>query len=284
MYDYLRLMRPWQWYKNLLVFAPILFSGAFLDIYAIQMGFIAFMVLSLMSSSAYVINDMVDRDKDKKHPKKRLRSIAAGKVGMFGAGMLAFILFAVSSFWAYSISEHFLILVLALFISSFMYSVKFKDVAFLDVQFIAFNFVVRAVSGVVILDLEWSQWLLTVVYLLALFWALGKRHSEIIRLGDDSRKHRKVNAVYSGELLRAMSNIVCAMLLLSYVMYAFSSGRMSIIFTVPISISMVFRYLYFIHSGSEIAEKSERVFMDRKMVAGLVLWIAIIVLGVTLNV
>lgn len=279
MLDYIRLMRPWQWYKNLLVFAPILFSGAFMDLYSMQTGLLAFFILSLTSSSTYIINDIIDRDADKRHPRKRKRPIASGKVGILPAAMLAAALFIISSLWAYSVSPIFLILVAALFLSSLLYSAKFKDIAFLDVQFIAFNFVVRAYSGVAILGLGGSRWLLMVVYLLALFWALGKRYAEIKRMGEESRKHRKANSMYSLELLKTITNIVCSMLLLSYVMYAFSSGLLSIMLTVPISIFMVFRYLYFVHSGSEMAERSEKVFSDRQMIASLILWIFIIMMS-----
>lgn len=283
MNPYVELMRPWQWYKNLLIFMPMLFSGAIFNAAAMAAVVAGFAALCVMSSSTYVINDLMDVKADKIHPKKRKRPLPSGRARAATASIFAVVLYGVASAASLALSWMFFAMAQLLFFLTLAYSLHFKHVAFVDVQFISVNFVIRAISGVFILHLPWSMWLFIVVYLLALFWALGKRYSEVTTLAD-SGAHRKANALYSRDLLKSMSNIVCAMLLISYLMYILSTGRMLMLATAPISVFAVFRYLYLVYAGSDVAQNSEKVFLDGQMLAAMLLWVMIILASVILTV
>jgi len=157
--QYLKLARIPQWYKNLVIFLPIFFTGNMFNMAIIEMTLLGFLSLSFISSANYIINDIVDIKKDKVHPEKSKRPLAAGKVRIFEAIILALIFIAASVFIGISLGIYFLIFIIALFLLTFAYSLFLKNEPIIDILVISINFVLRAISGVFIIKVFISPWL-----------------------------------------------------------------------------------------------------------------------------
>jgi 4-hydroxybenzoate polyprenyltransferase len=161
----------------------------------------------------------------------------------------------------------------ALFLSNLLYNAILKNVPLVDIHVIAINFVIRVVSGAFIINLSISPWLIVVVFLLAIFLAVGKRKVEFEKFGQGRLK--PVFRFYSSDLLNRLTDISAAMLLISYILFTAFTHESRLMLTIPLATFLVFRYLYFIHFKSEIAAKSERVFLDKQMLIGIVVWIVL---------
>lgn len=276
--QYIRLLRMHQWYKNLIIFTALFFTGNLLNLSLLLKTILGAVSLCLVSSSYYIINDVRDADEDRNHPEKKNRPIASGEVKVKNALALSTLLFVVSACLAYSLSKPFAVFMLALFLLNVAYTLRFRDVPFVDLHFIAFGFLLRAVSGAVLINVPASPWLIMTVFFLALFLAIGKRRADLSLLGGEENavKYRGVYRVYSLRLLDMMLVLVSSVLLFSYSLYSFmvhSKGYMML--TIPFASFMVFRYIYFALSSNEIARKTQYVFRDFQMVAALTLWVVL---------
>jgi 4-hydroxybenzoate polyprenyltransferase len=248
--DYIRLLRPRQWLKNVFVFAGLIFSRQFFDLYSIEKSIFAFIVFSILSSSGYIINDVLDYKEDQAHPVKSKRPIAAGKVGKGQAAVIAFFLLLLSFIGAYMLGCKFLYICLVYSILMVTYSIGIKNIVILDVLFVAIGYVLRAIAGAVVIAVEISSWLLLCTLLIALFLAISKRRTEIVLLGDGAARHRKILSQYSLGLLNQMMAIVTAACIVAYCLYTLAPetvnkfGTRSLIYTIPFVIYGIFRYLY----------------------------------------
>jgi 4-hydroxybenzoate polyprenyltransferase len=248
--DYIRLLRPRQWLKNVFVFAGLIFSRQFFDLYSIEKSIFAFIVFSILSSSGYIINDILDYKEDQAHPVKSKRPIAAGKVGKGQAAVIAFFLLLLSFIGAYMLGCKFLYICLVYSILMVTYSIGIKNIVILDVLFVAIGYVLRAIAGAVVIAVEISSWLLLCTLLIALFLAISKRRTEIVLLGDGAARHRKILSQYSLGLLNQMMAIVTAACIVAYCLYTLAPetvnkfGTRSLIYTIPFVIYGIFRYLY----------------------------------------
>lgn len=157
--DYVKLLRPQQWYKNLLVFLPVIFVGKALEMPLLWVSFLAFVSLCLCSSFNYIVNDIVDRKKDRAHPEKRTRPIAAGKVPIWTAVIIALVLLALGLRLAYVLDVWFFYAAVTLVVLTQIYSFYLKHIAFADILTVAFNFVLRAGAGALVLKAAISPWL-----------------------------------------------------------------------------------------------------------------------------
>lgn len=272
----LKLLRPAQWYKNLLVFVPIIFSGNLLHANMLLLTFVGFMSLCAVSSANYVINDIIDKKRDKKHPEKRKRPIAAGKIKLWQAIVLTIILLVVSVGLAAPLNINFFYAVAVIFGISLIYSLLLKKEPFVDIILIGILFVVRAVSGALIIDVAVSPWLIACVFFLAIFLITGKRHADLHLLGKSAKKHRANLEMYTPEITNALMIIATVLLTASYSLYSFLSDNTSyLIFTLPFALYLIFRYFFLVYSGSKIARHPERVFLDIRMDIGMLLWAAV---------
>lgn len=272
MKELIRLLRPQQWYKNLVIFLPIIFALQFSNTLALGKTALGFISLCLISSVTYIINDVADIEKDRHHPEKKNRPLASGKVGILTALMLSIFLLVGSVALAFWISVYFSYFVLLLFIASQLYTFVWKKQAFADVIAIAINFVIRAVSGTVVIVvnngpwLKVSPWLILCPFFLSLFLSLAKRKADIITLGKNAAKHKEVLPFYTPQVTDALLIISTCLLLISYSLFSFLSSHPFLLLTLPPMLYFVFRYLYLIESGSIIARHPEIMYRDRGLV------------------
>jgi 4-hydroxybenzoate polyprenyltransferase len=268
-------MRPKQWYKNLVLFAGIIFSINLFNINMWITVLFSFIIFCLLSGSEYIINDIMDKERDKVHPRKCSRPIASGRLSISYA--LIFVIFMLSAalVGAYLINIKFLEISLAYFFLIIFYSLFLKHIAIIDVITISLGFVLRAIAGCLAIKVSVSPWLIICAFLIALFLALGKRRHELILLENSAGNHRKVLDNFSSEMLEKMMTIVTSALIMSYSLYTFLTNNIWMMVTIPIIIYGIFRYTFLIHSKG-IGGEPEMLFKDKGMLAFMVLWVAAI--------
>ncbi|MDF2502525.1 MULTISPECIES: decaprenyl-phosphate phosphoribosyltransferase [Clostridium] len=273
-----KLMRPKQWIKNFFVFAAMIFSGKFTSTYILIMNIFVFIMFCLISSSVYVLNDLVDVSKDRQHPQKKNRPIASGKVTKFQAILVEIILLAVVFIISYNINLRLLAVFLIYFIMNVLYSFKLKNIIIVDVMIITFGFVLRVESGSILTNVQLSPWMILCTILISLFMALNKRKSEIITLKDKSGAHRKILDEYSVELIDNMLTIVTPSILIAYCLYTFSSIQSrTMMITIPFVLYGIFRYQYLMMKNN-IGGKPEDVFQkDIPFLINIILWAVVVI-------
>jgi len=268
-----QLFRVYQWYKNLLVFLPLIFAGLLFDGRSIFLTIGGFLALCFMSSTNYLLNDIIDKDKDITHPEKQHRPIVSGSVSPLVAAVLAFFFAAVSLGIGIFLSSKFFIVLLLFFFLTQAYSLYFKTELFADLIFISINFVLRAMSGAFILDVRLSPWLIVCPFFLSLFIVVGKRKAELIFLGKGAKKHNEILEQYTLQITNTLMILATAALLLSYSLYSFLSVYPFLIYSLPFSLYVILRYFFLGEKNSPIARKPEFFYTDKKLVLGVLLWV-----------
>ncbi|MBI5829203.1 MAG: UbiA family prenyltransferase, partial [Chloroflexi bacterium] len=205
----LKTMRPQQWTKNAVVFAALVFDVKLTQPYYLGRTMTAFVLLCLLSSAVYIINDLVDIEKDRQHPTKRSRPLAAGTLSKGAAIAAAIALVAAALGGAFILDKQFAALVLLYFAFNVLYSFWLKNVVIVDVLVVAAGFVLRVSAGVALVDVvRFSPWLYVCMTLLALFMVLGKRRREITLLEAQANEHRAVLANYNLEFIDQLISAV----------------------------------------------------------------------------
>jgi 4-hydroxybenzoate polyprenyltransferase len=276
-------LRPHQWTKNLVVLAALAFSKHLFDPDAAALAALAFAVFCALSGGVYLVNDLVDVEKDRVHPLKRARPIASGALGVPAARIAALSLLALGLLAASASGRGFFLCALGYLALNLAYSFGLKDVVILDVLAIAVGFVLRAVAGAVAIRVVFSEWLIVCTLLLALFLALAKRRHELVTL-EDAAGHRRALAEYSPYLLDQMIAVVTASCLTAYAFYTlapetvekYRTDRLAL--TIPFVIYGIFRYLYLVHRREQGGSPSEVLLTDRPLLAATVLWGLVVVL------
>ncbi|MBT3814181.1 decaprenyl-phosphate phosphoribosyltransferase [Candidatus Woesearchaeota archaeon] len=274
--DFLALIRVHQWYKNLVVFLAIFFSGNFFDTNLIYLTIVAFFSLSFVSSAGYIINDLVDLKKDLLNPEKRTRPLASGKVKKPTAIFISLLLLAVSIYMAHTISIAVTYFIILLFISHQIYTFFLKNIIFADILSIATFFVIRAITGAFAIEVKVSPWLILCPFFLSLFLSIGKRQSELHLLKEKSAQARKVLKEYNKELTNSLMIISTTLLIISYALYSFLSEHANLLYTLPFALFVIFRFYYLIDKGSEIARHPERIVKDKAIIVGMILWAIVV--------
>ncbi len=272
--EYLKLLRPEQYYKNLVVFLALYFSGNLLDPRLLGLASGGFILLCLLSSANYIINDVIDRERDRHNKEKADRPLASGKISVPSAIALAVILTIASLGSAYLIDKRFFLTAAAMFAVSSLYSLLLKRELFLDVISLAFNYVLRAVAGAELIKVWVSPWLVVGAFFLALFLAAGKRKSEKIQMESNAKKHRQLLGEYSEGTLNFMLQMSATVLLVSYALYTFLGNKPQLVFTLPIALYLVLRYMHLLETGDPAARTFNKVFQDRKMICAAALYLA----------
>lgn len=273
----LKTMRPRQWAKNVFVLAALVFDlKLFNPLYLTRTG-IAFSLLCLIASAVYIINDLADIEKDRLHPKKRYRPLAAGQLskGVAAAAGVAFIGIALGGGFALNLT--FGLLITAYLLLNILYSLRLKHIVILDVLLVAAGFVIRVASGVALVNVErFSPWLYICMTLLALFLVLGKRRREITLLSTQANEHRAVLANYNLEFVDQLIGIVSTSAIVAYSFYTFSAENLpknhTMMLTIPFVLYGIFRYLYLIHVQHEGGAPDELFFKDRPLMITFILW------------
>jgi len=277
--DILKLLRPESWTKNFLVFAGLFFGHKLLDQASIILTIKAFFSFCFVSSSIYVINDMADSKADALHPEKCKRPIASGRISPGSAAITSMVMLTLSLLIALPLGTPFTMVVISYFILVMLYTFILKHKAILDVLAIAIGFVLRAVSGAVVIGVQISPWLLSCTLLLALFLGLAKRRGELSLLTDDPSSHRASLGQYTPEYLNLLLAIVTCAVIMCYVLYTFSErtvaqmGSDSLKYTVPIVIYGIFRYLLLVVVRGQGGRPERLLFQDRGMLATIVCWV-----------
>ncbi len=281
MRDIVKLIRPHQWIKNVFVFAGLIFSRNFLFPPSIVKSVIAFVLFCLLSSGVYILNDIFDYEEDRVHPSKKKRPIAAGTVAKRTGMIIASLIIAAALAGAYFTAVPFFYTCAIYTLLMILYSAIVKKVIILDVLFVATGYVLRAIAGAVVINVEISPWLLLCTLLLALFLAISKRRSEIIRLGEQAVQHRKTLSSYSVNLLNQMIGIVTSACIVSYCLYTLAPettakfGGGSLIYTIPFVLYGIFRYLYLTFRSTDAEAPEKIITRDIPLQICLVLWAAV---------
>ena len=278
--EIVKICRPGQWYKNLMIFLPIIFVKELFNYPLLLTTFAGFISLSLMSSVNYIINDIADIKKDRIHPEKRNRPLASGKIKISTAIITAIILFVTSFAIAFKLSTVFHYFVLILFILGQLYSFWLKHEAFADVIVIGVDFVIRAMSGAYLINIKVSPWLILCPFFLALFLATGKRYADLSLLKEDAKTHKKTLTFYFEKMSDSLMNISTTLLIMCYALFSFLSEYPSLIYSLPIAIYIIFRYSYLIKSGSIIARKTHHFIFDIRLVITTIVWLALVMLAI----
>lgn len=267
-----------QWTKNLLLFAGLLFT---LDqrhsARQFQHAALSFLLFSLLSSVVYLVNDLADRESDRRHPKKCRRPIASGELSPALALAAAAVLAVVGLAGSFALGVRFGSIALLYFCLTFAYSFRLKHVVLLDVLVLAAGFVFRAVAGAVVIGVSISSWLILCTLMLALFLGLSKRRAELLSVQQSGTKGtRRILEEYSPAMLDQMIVIVTSACLMSYALYTVTSPAAQshhyLMATIPFVIYGIFRYLYLMHRHS-LGESPDAVLLeDRPMLVNLLLW------------
>jgi 4-hydroxybenzoate polyprenyltransferase len=273
----LKTMRPRQWAKNAVVFAALVFDVKLFDFLYLSRTLIAFGLLCLIASAVYIINDLADIEKDRLHPRKKHRPLAAGTLSKRTAVIAATLFLAFALGGAFGLNLKFGGLVLLYFVLNILYTFRLKNVVILDVLLVAAGFVIRVGAGVVLVDVErFSPWLYICMTLLALFLVLGKRRREITLLEAQANDHRAVLANYNLEFIDQLIGAVSTSAIIAYSFYTFSAENLpqnhAMMLTIPFVLYGIFRYLYLIHVRHEGGAPDELVFKDRPLMLTFVLW------------
>ncbi len=277
--DYVQLVRPAQWSKNLLLFAALLFSGRLFDGGDFLTVAAAFVCFSLGASGAYVMNDLRDCDRDMQHPEKCRRPLPAGRVSRGAAMALAVALMAAAVAGAFTLAAPFGVLTFCYLLLQVAYTFSLKEIVIVDVMSIATGFVLRAVGGGVVIGVPISPWLIICTFLLALFLGFSKRRHEIVLLDDGATEHRTSLREYSTYFLDQMISVVTASTVIAYASYTASPevhtklGTDKLYLTLPFVLFGIFRYLYLIHQKEEGGNPTQLLLNDRPLQLGVCLWV-----------
>lgn len=278
---YLRLLRSKQWIKNLLVFAPLVFSLNLSQSELTLKAVLAFVTYSLLASAVYIVNDLIDMEKDRLHPKKKKRPLAAGLIGVPVAISIAILCFGISIglALAYLPMQYTLALVMYVGLNT-AYSIALKHISIIDCFCIALGFILRIFAGCWAIGVEASDFILTVTFFLALFLGFIKRKSELSILNTTAGQHRKSLEGYSGALLDRFIFICATITLIGYLFYTIDKNTIAIFGNHYLKYSLLF-VVYGLFRFIQLSEGKEHegegdptalIYADRPLQWTILLW------------
>lgn len=285
--DLVRALRPKQWTKNLLVYFALVFS---LNLWwrpadpnelitKLAGATVAFLVFCVLSSAQYLVNDILDVEKDRQHPRKKNRPIAAGKVSIPQAVVLTVVLLLGGLAGAVAVNPLLALIGAFYFLLMLGYSYSLKHLVIVDVFVIAAGFVLRAAAGAVAIDVPISPWFYTCTVLGALFLGFSKRRHELVLLEAGAVSHRRILEEYSPHLLDQMIGVVTTSTVVAYALYTFTEPSLpsnhAMMLTIPFVLYGIFRYLYLIHQKNEGGSPEEILLRDRPLIIDILLWLGV---------
>jgi len=281
--EFLRILRPVHWIKNIFVFAALVFSRQLgeptneaLGAFAHAVG--AFLCFCLASSAVYIFNDIMDRKTDSIHPERLDRPIASGRVGVSAAGGVAVACLVPALVGSVLLSRALAVVLLGYVVLMVLYSVVLKHVMILDCAIIAVGFCLRAVAGAVVIDVFISPWLVVCTFALTLFLAFSKRRGEIAQLQANSDAFRKTLGEYTPELLAHMLDVSSVLAVVCFLMYAMDSGTIErfgtnrLVYTSPVVLYCIFRFSALTQKGL-YSDPVKLILRDRPFQIGLLAWV-----------
>ena len=280
MKHYLKLIRPEQYIKNVFVFAPLFFGGAFWNFDLLLNVFLAIVSFSIAASSIYIVNDIFDIEADKAHPSKSKRPLASGKIKIKNALVLQVILMITALLLAWNINFNLFLIISSYIALNFLYSKWLKHIAIVDLNIIAIGFVLRILAGAAVSVIEPSVWILLITYLLALFLGIAKRRTDVI-LSQNGQEVRKSIEGYSLSFIDTALGILASVLIVCYIFYCIAPENLqhyhskwlylSIIFVV----NGIFRYLKLAIVDQSTHSPTEIVLNDKFIQITIVFWVAL---------
>jgi 4-hydroxybenzoate polyprenyltransferase len=281
--DFARLARPTQWTKNLFVLAPLLFSRNLFHADAVARSFAAFAVFCFLSSGLYAVNDALDAERDREHPVKRWRPVAAGRISKTQACLFGLLLAACAGLLAtMTVGPHYLTWLAAYLINGLAYNFKIKNHVIADVICIAIGFTIRLLAGCAAIDVHPSSWILVCGFSVALVLGFGKRRMEVVRLHQHG-VFRPTLLSYSEGKLDLLLGVTSGMCVMSYMLYAAApesaqrQGSGELYYTVPFVIYGVFRYCFKAIEGADYGP-AELLVKDYVFVVNGILWVISVLL------
>ncbi len=280
--EYLKLIRVHQWVKNFFVFVPLLFSLHFFDWSYLQTSLLAFLIFCLSSSSIYVINDLVDVNADRAHPRKKNRPIASGKIKVPSAVIVSSLLLVIIfTIIPYSNFE-FLLSVIGFLVLNILYSFIFKNIVILDIFSIAAGFAIRVLGGAFAINVPISNWLLLTTMFISLFLGVMKRHSELVLVSEnENHESRKVLSHYSLNFADQMATVAAAGVIICYALYTVAPrtvnifGSENLIYTTPFVVFGIFRFMYLEYQSQKGENTTRVVATDLPMILTVILYILV---------
>lgn len=276
----IKLARPKQWIKNLFVFAPLLFSRLLFEPPFLIKSFEAFVIFCFASSSVYILNDILDAESDRAHPKKKYRPIASGEVSIGQALIFLSIILIITATLLFLQRPEVTGIIILYIIANFIYSLWIKSIVLLDVFFISFGFMVRVLCGAFAIGVSLSSWMILCTIFISLFLAISKRRAELsqsVNL-ENIEKQRRVLKDYSVEFADELNTIAAAGTIISYALYTVSDrtvqifGTGKLIYTTPFVIYGIFRYMYLIHRKN-LGDSPSMIFAkDLPIIINVSLW------------
>jgi 4-hydroxybenzoate polyprenyltransferase len=276
-----RLIRPRQWVKSSFVFTGILFANAWRQPQLRWQVLLTAVAFSLTASGVYIINDLLDKESDLNHPRKRHRPLAAGVVSSAAAVSLLVVLVAGALVLGLFVSGKVLLILSIYLLANIAYSIHLKHVVVLDVFIIASGFMLRILAGTVGVGIAPSQWLLLCGLMMALFLGFAKRRAELYSLTGDGPSHRKVLTHYQPVLLDNMIVVTAACVILTYSLYTMNPATIqvhhteSLIYTVPFVIYGIFRYIYSLHRQTTGSDPALQIFRDPHLLLAITGWLIV---------
>ncbi len=262
--------RPQEWIKNVFVFAGLLFSGQFDQAHEVMLATLTFVSFCLISSAGYYVNDLIDVELDRQHPKKRFRPLAAGELSESTAKLIAPLLAVVAIALAFAtVNWEVGLMVVGYGVAQMAYSLGLKQIVIVDVMTLAGLFILRVAAGASAVDAHASEWLILCTGMLAMFLGFTKRRQEAVSELHEGTSSRPVLEHYSLPFLDQMVSLVTTGTVISYAIYTVNSPLIGseMMFTIPPVIYGIFRYLYLIYDRSDDRSIAPIVAGDRGMIA-----------------
>ncbi|NLV17076.1 MAG: decaprenyl-phosphate phosphoribosyltransferase [Syntrophomonadaceae bacterium] len=279
-----KLIRVRQWIKNLFVFAPLVFS---LNLFNSELWVDALMIFgafSLLASTIYVFNDIIDMEKDRLHPAKRKRPLPAGLITVPMAALAGVLCLAGAIGLSSGLNQGAMVVLIVYALLNLFYSLYGKNVILLDTMMIAIGFVLRVLAGSYAIAVTPSSWMLVATFFLALLIGLGKRNNEILVMKEESSSHRQVLNEYNEPLLQQLFAVASSSTVVSYALYTMDPhvvetfATNNLFFTLPFVVFGVFRYLYLVLKLNRGGDPTELVLKDPTMIVTLILWFISVVI------
>ncbi len=277
----LRAARPKQWSKNGVLLVPLLFAKGLLSTELLTRGIAAVFSFSLLASGVYVVNDWFDREKDRLHPEKKHRPIAAGELSGLGAVVLVALLWVGATAIGSWLGVPFLVVLGSYLGLQVLYTGALKKLVILDVMVIALGFIIRVYAGAVAIDVRVSSWLFLCTLLGAVFLGFAKRRAELSSLEENATAHRANLADYSLPMLDQMMSISAAASIVAYSLYTVAPetiqriGSDHLKFTMPCVVFAVFRYLFLVHKRGAGGAPEKVILGDAPLLLDVGLFLAI---------
>lgn len=294
------LIRVRQWYKGVVIFAALIFGGKLTDLSVYIPLLLGFILINLTSSVNYIINDIVDIERDRHHPEKCKRPLASGTLTKGFAIFLIIIiliviiigsLFIMSFFVDQVKANRFSFLLLAIFFTGFIYNFWLKNVAFVDIICLSMIYIWRTMAGCWLINVEFSPWLYLVVFQVAMFLSISKRKADKEFCGENASKHKPIFEKYTDELIKSGQNLITVSLFMTYCLYTvmapitglsgpeLSNNRGFIMMSVPVMIYIILRFLYLANVEPKIARNPEKAIKDKPLIIASMILLTLILLG-----